>query len=164
MKTRNQMLGYFFFALMYMFLALIIIATIPARAECLDRWACESSWETSAVHKQRFHVKRPMTLGSGINRKLLSAYRYVGSKCKGVRIVSGVRKTFVRGYKRRVRSLHWTGNAIDFRASSYKCAYQALRSYGWKWGMSRDARRCRHVHLSFGGKRREPSGFRHRRC
>lgn len=166
MKTRNSLRGYILSALIFAFLIIIVIATTPARAECLDRWPCESSWEApkAPAHKQQFHVKRPMTLGYGVHPKLISAYRYVGSRCKGTRIVSGVRKTRVRGYRRYRRSLHWTGNALDFRSSSYKCAYAALASYGWKSGWSRDGVRCRHIHISYGGKKSEPSGFRHRRC
>lgn len=99
-----------------------------------------------------------------VNNKLTSVYRYIKARCAGVRIVSGVRRTYVSGYKRRIKSLHWTGNALDFRASSYRCAYAALKKYGWSGGWSRDGPRCRHIHISFGGHRREPSGFRHRRC
>ena len=101
---------------------------------------------------------------AAVNMKLMSAYKYVGSRCKGVQVVSGVRRTYVRGYRRRVRSLHWTGNALDFRASSYKCAYRALKRYGWRYGMSRDGSRCGHIHISYGGRRSERNGFRHRRC
>ncbi len=144
-------------------IAFIMSVTGPVSAgECLDRWPCDVSWKTDAkpVHKSKH--RRPMLIGRGVNSKLLSAYKYVGSRCKGVRIVSGVRKTLVSGTRR--RSKHWAGNALDFKAGSYKCAYAALRSYGWKGGWSRDAKKCRHIHISFGGKRREPAGFRHRRC
>ena len=99
---------------------------------------------------------------AGVNGKLMSAYRYVKARCAGVRVVSGVRRTRIRGSRR--RSLHWTGNALDFRASSYRCAYRALRRYGWRYGMSRDGSRCRHIHISYGGRHRERNGFRHRYC
>lgn len=98
----------------------------------------------------------------GVNGKLTSAVRYVAARCSGVRVISGVRKTRIAGSRR--RSLHWTGNAVDFRADSYSCAYRALKKYGWRSGMSRDGSRCRHIHISFGGRFREPNGFRHRRC
>lgn len=98
---------------------------------------------------------------AGVNNKLLAVYSYVKARCTGVRVVSGVRRTYIRRGK---RSLHWTGNALDFRANNYRCAYRALKRYGWKYGMSRDGVRCRHIHISYGGKFREPNGFRHRRC
>ncbi|RMF00180.1 MAG: hypothetical protein D6773_11900 [Alphaproteobacteria bacterium] len=94
----------------------------------------------------------------------MAAYAHVAKRCAGARIVSGVRKTYVRGYSRRVRSLHWSGHALDFSVHNYRCAYRALESYGWRWGLSIDGPRCRHIHISYGGKRREPNGFRHRRC
>jgi len=97
---------------------------------------------------------------SGVHHKLKAAYGYVKSRCRGVRSVSGVRRTYIG----RRRSLHWSGNALDFRASNYGCAYRALKAYGWKGGWSRDGVRCRHIHISYGGGRREPRGFRHRRC
>lgn len=98
---------------------------------------------------------------AGVNRKLLKAVNYVAKSCKGVKIVSGVRRTYIRRGK---RSLHWTGNAVDFRVRSYRCAYAALKRYKWKGGWSRDGPRCRHIHISYGGRFREPRGFRHRRC
>ncbi len=99
---------------------------------------------------------------SGVNGRLIQAYRYVQSRCRGVYPVSGVRRTRIAGSKR--RSLHWTGNALDFHANNYGCAYRALRKYGWRYGMSRDGYRCRHIHISYGGAHRERNGFKHRRC
>lgn len=99
---------------------------------------------------------------AAVNPKLMSAYHYVKARCAGVRVVSGVRRTYIRGT--RTRSLHWYGRALDFKSSNYRCAYRALKRYGWKWGMSRDGARCRHIHISYGSRRREPNGFRHRRC
>ncbi len=97
----------------------------------------------------------------GVSAKLVNTMRYVRARCSGVRAVSGVRNT--RTPAGRI-SLHATGHALDFRANSYKCAYRALKSAGWRSGMSRDGVRCRHIHISHGGRYREPHGFRHRRC
>ena len=128
-------------------------------------WMCS---ENDMFSRSNFRKKqgRVMAVGyaRGVHSKLNAAYRHVRRKCRGVRVVSGVRRTYVRGYRRRIRSLHWSGNALDFRASSYRCAYAALRSYGWRHGMSRDGSRCRHIHISYGGPRRERNGFRHYRC
>ena len=127
-------------------------------------WTCDS--RGFFPQRARKTVKRAMSIGyaRGVHPKLKSVYRHVASRCRGVRVVSGVRRTYVRGYRRRIRSLHWSGNALDFRADNYACAYRALKSYGWKWGMSADSLRCGHIHISYGGHRREPRGFRHRRC
>ncbi len=167
--------GEFQMKLIILLAMFIVISTVvmvygaPVQAACdpFDRmgWACtKQNTVTKRTHThQRAKYPRSMALGyaRGVNPKLKSAFKYVRSRCKGVRAVSGVRKTYIgRGR----RSLHWSGNALDFRSSSYRCAYAALRSYGWKGGWSRDGVRCRHIHISYGGGRREPRGFRHRRC
>jgi len=92
---------------------------------------------------------------------LLRAMRYVKARCSGVYPVSGVRAGRIPSGR---RSLHNTGNALDFHANSYSCAYAALRAHGWKGGMSRDGVRCNHIHISYGGRRKEPYRFRHTRC
>lgn len=98
---------------------------------------------------------------SGVKSKLVRVMYYVSRRCSGVYAVSGIRRTRIPGGK---RSLHATGNALDFHANSYPCAYRALRSYGWKDGMSRDGKRCNHIHISLPGSHRERNGFRHKWC
>lgn len=143
----------------------LFVATPATACDRFDRvgWTCGS---IGMFNQSNFKKRRVMSIGyaRGVHSKLNGAYKYVSRKCRGVRVVSGVRRTYVRGGRRGLRSLHWTGNALDFRASSYRCAYAALRSYGWRYGMSRDGSRCRHIHISYGGPRRERNGFRHYRC
>jgi hypothetical protein len=155
---------------LFMLLAMagFFLFATPAQATCdqYDRagWACFTPKKTYSHRAKRNKYPGAMRLGyaRGVNTKLRSAFRYVQKRCRGTRAVSGRRRTYVSGTRR--RSLHWNGNALDFRTKSYRCAYSALRKYGWKHGMSRDGVRCRHIHISYGGRRREPRGFRHRRC
>ncbi len=134
--------------------AILFAVSTPAKAcEAFgnNSWVCNTpstSFKKAAV--------------PGVDRELAAVYAYVRARCKGIRVVSAVRRTYISGSRR--RSLHWSGNALDFRASSYRCAYAALRSYGWKGGWARDGVRCRHIHISYGGRWREPAGFRHRSC
>lgn len=144
----------------------LLAFTMPARA-CFvgtpDVWCGGGSTRAAQPSRHHKRASRRSYRGlGGINWKLGQAFRFVSARCAGTSVVSGVRRTYIAGSRR--RSLHWTGNALDFRASNYNCAYRALRAYGWRWGMSRDAWRCRHIHISYGGRHREPHGFRHRYC
>lgn len=82
----------------------------------------------------------------GIYAPLAAKAREIELAC-GSRVISGVRRTYVRGSGR--RSLHWTGNAIDM-TGNYRCIYRHLQ--GWPGGYSTDPHRVRHVHISLGGR------------
>lgn len=69
--------------------------------------------------------------------------------CPGTRPTSGVRRTYVRGTRK--RSQHWTGNAVDI-VGNPRCMYPLLAK--WPGGYSTDYHRVRpnHLHLSWGGR------------
>lgn len=57
------------------------------------------------------------------------------------------------------RSLHAACRAADFRVSNYACAYRALAS--WRYGLSLDGARMRHIHISAPGLRNEGRFYHH---
>lgn len=93
------------------------------------------------------HVHNTRT-GPGIPGPVRTALNQVSSQCQGFRIVSHFRPGAHVAGTRRV-SLHASGRAVDFRVSNWGCAYHALR--GWGGGISMDAPRVHHIHISYGG-------------
>lgn len=75
------------------------------------------------------------------------ALSQVRSHCDGFHILS-VNRPGARVAGTHRRSLHSYGLAVDFRVSNYGCAYAVLA--GWPYGVSLDARRMRHIHISDG--------------
>ncbi len=67
----------------------------------------------------------------------------------GARVTSGVRRTYVRGTRK--RSQHWTGQAVDI-VGNPRCMYPMLAK--WPGGYSTDYTRVKpnHLHLSWGGR------------
>lgn len=76
-----------------------------------------------------------------------SALEQVAARCSGFQRLSTVRPGSVISGTHRA-SLHRYGLAVDFRVSSYGCAYAVLS--GWQHGLSLDAGRMRHIHISDG--------------
>lgn len=71
----------------------------------------------------------------------------ISAHCGGYQLLSEFRRgAHVAGTHR--RSLHSYGLAADFRVSNYGCAYGLLS--GWQHGLSLDAGRMRHIHISDG--------------
>lgn len=77
-----------------------------------------------------------------------TALNTVQSYCSGFRINSHFRPgAKVAGTHR--TSLHASGRAVDFHVNNWACAYNVLRS--WRGGLSMDAPRVNHIHISAGG-------------
>lgn len=91
-------------------------------------------------------ARRGSTSLHGVIVPLASKVRSIQARCPGTRIVSSVRHTRVRGSGR--MSLHASGRAVDVHGQ-WDCIYAQLR--GWPGGYSTDARRMRHIHISYGG-------------
>lgn len=81
---------------------------------------------------------------AGVTAPLAAMSRRLMDVC-GASVISGVRKTYVRGSGR--QSLHWTGHAVDI-VGDPKCLYATLAKAKWPGGMSTDYAAVRHVHLS----------------
>lgn len=76
-----------------------------------------------------------------------AALAQVSARCSGYQLLSSFRRgAHIAGTRR--RSLHSYGLAVDFRVSNYGCAYAVLSS--WSHGLSLDAGRMRHIHISDG--------------
>lgn len=76
-----------------------------------------------------------------------AALAYVATQCRGFQTLSTIRSHAVIAGTHRA-SLHRYGLAVDFRVNDYGCAYSALS--GWSRGLSMDAWRVRHIHISDG--------------
>jgi hypothetical protein len=71
----------------------------------------------------------------------------VAARCVGFQRISTVRPHAVVAGTHRA-SLHRYGLAVDFRVNDYRCAYSVLAN--WHHGLSMDAWRVRHIHISDG--------------
>lgn len=93
---------------------------------------------------------------------IVSALSQVSTQCGGYQKLSEFRRGAHISWSRR-RSLHSYGLAVDFRVSNYGCAYAVLS--GWQHGLSLDARRVSHIHISDGSSigRREARFHHHAR-
>lgn len=81
---------------------------------------------------------------AGVVEPLAAMSRRLMAEC-GASVISGVRKTYVRGSGK--QSLHWTGHAVDI-VGNPRCLYATLAKAKWPGGMSTDYSAVRHVHLS----------------
>lgn len=86
---------------------------------------------------------------SGVVAPLAAKAVEIVKEC-GARVVSGVRRTFIAGTRQ--MSLHASGRAVDM-VGNYGCIYARLA--GWPGGYSVDAKRVRHVHISWSPGGRE---------
>lgn len=95
---------------------------------------------------------------SGLVAPLAAKLSSIQAACPGTVAVSGVRHTYIAGTKR--ISLHASGKAVDVQGP-YGCIYAQLR--GWSGGYTTDARRMRHIHISYDaqGGREMGQAFRH---
>lgn len=92
----------------------------------------------------------------GVSKPLADKARSIERLC-GSRVISGFRKTRVKGTRR--MSLHASGLAVDMRGNP-RCIYAQLK--GWPGGYSIDYSRVNHVHISLGGNE-DGLRFRHRK-
>jgi hypothetical protein len=77
---------------------------------------------------------------------LQDALRRVAAACAGFRVTSACRPgAIVAGTNR--TSLHASCRAADFHVANYACAYAVLR--GFPGGVSMDAHRVAHIHVSY---------------
>lgn len=82
----------------------------------------------------------------------------VAGTCGGFKVIStvcgrGAHSQYVRGTGR--VSLHCLNRAADFFVDSFRCAYKVIREAGWQGGMSSDAGRVNHIHVSYAPQGRE---------
>lgn len=88
---------------------------------------------------------------AGIVKPLADKITQVASVCPGLRVISTIRPgAVVRGSGR--PSLHRYGKAVDI-SGDYRCLYAALKTFAG--GVSIDAHRVRHIHVSWDPKGRE---------
>ncbi len=93
----------------------------------------------------------------GIVAPLANKVSNIQRACPGTRVISALRRTYVRGTRR--ISLHASGKAVDVRGR-YGCIYSQLK--GWPGGYSIDASRVHHIHISYDPWGRREWGFRFR--
>lgn len=86
---------------------------------------------------------------AGVVPELAAKAREIQEAC-GSKVISAVRRTFIRGTRR--MSLHATGQAVDM-AGNPECMYGLLK--GWGGGYSTDYARVKHVHISHSDGGRE---------
>lgn len=109
--------------------------------------------------RQRYTPRASIDHGaSGLVAPLAAKLASIQAACPGTVAISGVRHTKIAGTNR--WSLHTQGKAVDVQGP-YGCIYAQLR--GWAGGYSTDARRMRHVHISYDaqGGREMGLAFRH---
>jgi hypothetical protein len=133
--------------------------------------------DRAQVHRHHAHdrvhaLDRGVALANGFPAPLLTKVREIVKDCRGFHVVSGYRPGARIAGSGRV-SLHALHRAIDIAGPNYHCAYARLR--GWPGGVSIDAWRMHHIHLSWapgshewharfnhGGGTRVASRYRHR--
>jgi hypothetical protein len=88
---------------------------------------------------------------------LRSALADVRAACGPVKVISTLRphSRIPTGHV----SLHAACQAVDFMPSNCSCAYRVLSD--WKFGLSLDCARMRHIHLSAPGIRNEGRFYHH---
>ena len=109
--------------------------------------------------QQRYAPRASIDYGAGgLVAPLAAKLSSIQAACPGTVAISGVRHTKIAGTNR--WSLHTQGKAVDVQGP-YGCIYAQLR--GWAGGYSTDARRMRHIHISYDaqGGREMGLAFRH---
>lgn len=145
-------------------IAMIALGAVQSQADdhC-PAWALQCSGEASppVVFAAARHRAGGSVSTAGLPGPLLAAIAQVQRACPGFRVISTFRRNArVRGSGR--RSLHAVGRAADIAGGSYACAYAALK--GFAGGVSTDAGRVRHIHLSWSpGGQEWGARFRHYR-
>lgn len=154
-------------------LALALLASagvVAARPhdDCLYRVKCAGTYcwavcearkagrdESRRLHRHR-HVRharsvaRPVAV-SGLPGPLIAKLGDLRRVC-GMRVISAFRPGALIAGTSRI-SLHALHKAADIAGGDFACAYGRLR--GWPGGVSTDASRVRHIHLSWEPKGRE---------
>jgi hypothetical protein len=109
------------------------------------------------LHAWRYHRRtavrfRPSARGrssvstAGLPGPLVAAIRRVQAACPGFRVISAFRPgARIRGSGR--LSLHARHKAADIAGGNYGCAYRVLARF--PGGMTTDAARAKHIHLSW---------------
>jgi hypothetical protein len=123
------------------------------------------------LHRHHLHDRVDVRL-AGLPAPLVAKVHEIVDHCRGFHVVSGYRPGARIAGSGRV-SLHALHRAIDIAGPNYHCAYARLR--GWPGGVSIDAWRMHHIHLSWapgshewharfnhGGGTRVASRYRHR--
>ena len=103
--------------------------------------------------------KRGSVSIAGLPGPLVHAINQVQAACPGFRVISAFRPNArIAGTGR--RSLHADNKAADIAGPNYPCAYRVLA--GFPGGVSTDAYRMSHIHLSYdSGGREWGSRFAH---
>lgn len=93
------------------------------------------------------HLSRgPSVSTFGLPGPLVAKIRQIQSACPGFRVISAFRPgARIAGANH--RSLHAVHRAADISGPDYRCAYRQLR--GWAGGVSTDAWRMAHIHMSW---------------
>jgi hypothetical protein len=96
--------------------------------------------------RHRLAVRRNSVSTAGLPRPLVAAIHRVQTACPGFRVISAFRPgARIRGSGR--LSLHARNRAADIAGGNYRCAYRVLA--GFPGGISTDAWRVKHIHLSW---------------
>ena len=91
-------------------------------------------------------ARGPSVSTAGLPRPLVTVIARVQSRCPGFRVISAFRiGARVRGSGR--LSLHALHRAADIAGGNYRCAYGVLA--GFPGGVTTDAWRVKHIHLSW---------------
>lgn len=99
-----------------------------------------------AALRHRHAVPRNSVSTAGLPRPLVAAIHRVQAACPGFRVISAYRPgARIRGSGR--LSLHARNKAADIAGGNYRCAYRVLA--GFPGGMTTDAGRAKHIHLSW---------------
>ena len=72
----------------------------------------------------------------------------IADRCKGFKVISGSRPGAVVAGSGRP-SLHSFNKAIDITGKDYKCAYRVIAEAKFRGGVSMDAWRVAHIHISY---------------
>lgn len=121
------------------------------------------------IHRLAHAVVRPLRHliadAGSLPAELTAKVAQIAGACPGFHIISGFRPgATVAGTH--ITSLHARHRAADIAGGSYACAYRELA--GWPGGVSTDAERVAHIHLSWapggqewGARFRHGGGVRH---
>jgi hypothetical protein len=99
------------------------------------------------------HIHRPLEISlAGLPQPLVLKVREIEDRCPGFHVISAFRPgARIAGSGR--PSLHASHKAADIAGPNYACAYNRL--HGWPGGVSIDAARMRHIHMSWSPHGRE---------
>ncbi len=121
-------------------------ARFARRARLARLYALRHYHHRHGVRHHHYAVRRNSVSTAWLPGPLVAAIRRVAVYCPGFHVISAFRPgARVRGTGR--LSLHARHRAADIAGGSYGCAYRVLRDF--PGGLSIDAGRTRHIHLSW---------------